>query len=85
MSFSAADDAWLQYSEESDPDLEPVVRYAQDYLVEVEERLGRRGLFVSGSGVDDKDRYHASFCGAIGLLESAFSEVNDVKKLLAPQ
>ena len=49
-----------------------------DYLVKTEDRLGGKGLFVSGPNVDAKDKYHASFCGVLGLLESNFSKVYSV-------
>jgi hypothetical protein len=63
-----------QYTEESDPHLAVIVRFAMDFLVQCERELGCVGLFVARTG-DFKDRYHASYCGAVGLLDSPFSEV----------
>jgi hypothetical protein len=51
-----------------------IVRFAMDFLVQREKELGCVGLFVSRTA-DFKDRYHASYCGAVGLLDSPFSEV----------
>ncbi len=67
----------LQFTEETDPELAVIVRYAQDFLVAAESKLGSKGLFVSKKK-DVKDKYHASYCGIIGLLESTFSEVRIV-------
>eukprot|EP01034_Spumella_vulgaris_P026895 gene26895-33544_t len=63
----------LQYTEESDPQLAVIIRHGMDFLVETERSLGAEGLFVARSA-DFKDRYHASYCGAVGLLDSPFSE-----------
>jgi hypothetical protein len=45
-----------------------------DFLVRREKEEGCTGLFVSRTA-DFKGRYHASYCGAVGLLDSLFSEV----------
>ena len=61
----------LQYTEERDPELIPLVNEAREFLVQRENELGQRGKFVLSTSV--KDQYHASYCGVLGLMDSTFT------------
>mmetsp|Transcript_10235 Transcript_10235/g.41430 ORF Transcript_10235/g.41430 Transcript_10235/m.41430 type:complete len:632 (-) Transcript_10235:1023-2918(-) len=53
-------------SKQHDPDVWNLVERAMLFLLEVELRLGSSGIWKKSSKV--YDRYHSSYCGAIGLM-----------------
>mmetsp|Transcript_31529 Transcript_31529/g.40541 ORF Transcript_31529/g.40541 Transcript_31529/m.40541 type:complete len:984 (-) Transcript_31529:506-3457(-) len=61
----------LQVTEERDPDIWPLVQQCMAYLIETERKKGSKGLFVSTT-CPLYSRYHASYCGAVGLIDYVY-------------
>jgi len=57
----------LEVSKGTDPTLWDLIEYAMCYLLEVERKCGNKGAWKKNSS-SVYDRYHSSFCGAVGLL-----------------
>lgn len=57
----------LKVSKQTDPTLWGLIKYAMCYLLDVERKFGNRGAWKKASS-SVYDRYHSSFCGAVGLL-----------------
>lgn len=71
----------LQFTPESDPDLVPMFLLGVKFLISEEKDAGCKGVWTSKSGksrlgkAKDYDRYHASYCATIALMDYSFSEV----------
>jgi len=63
----------LQVTEERDPEIWPLVQQCMAYLIETERKRGSKGLF-SSTTCPLYTRYHASYCGAVGLIDYAYLE-----------
>lgn len=57
-------------TQESDPELWPLLLDGIAFLIDVELKNGAKGLWVQ-KGLSVYDRYHSSYCAAVGLVESS--------------
>ena len=61
----------MQVTKRSDPLIWPLIEMGYKYLVAKEEKGGKKGMWVS-----DREtlynRYHSSYCAAIGILDYYF-------------
>ena len=76
----------LQFTPESDPELIGLFTMGVEFLIAEERERGSKGIWVTKKEVGNTgkwgergarvyDRYHASYCAAIALLDYGFLEV----------